>query len=352
MKHIYPQIYNDFRCVAADCPDSCCKDWDVVVDDESADFYCKLSGDFGELLNSKMTIDGDGDRIFVSEKGRCPFWNKDSLCDIYINLGEEHLCKTCREFPRLTQDYSAFAEHMLSFACPEAARLMLSADTPFANCICKHRLDNENSLEYDAEVMRFLLKARKLTADIFEDKSLSFRNKLIKSLALNTHIQNMLDDDNLDISNINLAGCTQAQSNCNKADKDFIFNLHSRLDIMNNEWRNKMCSSSGCKTTESLETDKEFCTLALYYIYRYYLGAIDSLDVLSTIKRIACAYVVISAMITFENAENDFDNRVILMQQYSKEVEHSYENSEMLTDEFIFNADFSAENLIDVIKSL
>lgn len=352
MKNIYPQFYKDFHCVAGACPDSCCKDWDVVVDDESANFYCKLDDDFGKFLNSKMTIDGDGDRIFVSEKGRCPFWNNDSLCDIYINLGEEHLCKTCREFPRLVQDYTTFAEHMLSFACPESARLMLSAEKPFKNCIFEYNLDDENNLEYDTEVMSFLLKARRLSAEIFENQALSFEKKLINCLELNAEIQAMLDDDNFDITEISSADYKQTQSNCNKTDKEFIFNLHSRLDIMNSDWHNKMCSSAGCKSASGEVIDKEFCTLAMYYIFRYYLSAINSLDVLSTIKRIACAYVVISSMITHENADDDFEKRVAIMQQYSKEVEHSYENSEMLTDEFIFNADFSADNLINVIKSL
>ena len=33
MKHIYPKYYKDFKCIANKCPDSCCKDWDVELDD-------------------------------------------------------------------------------------------------------------------------------------------------------------------------------------------------------------------------------------------------------------------------------------------------------------------------------
>ena len=32
MKVYYPQYYNDFHCIAAACPDSCCKEWTVDVD--------------------------------------------------------------------------------------------------------------------------------------------------------------------------------------------------------------------------------------------------------------------------------------------------------------------------------
>ena len=35
MKIAYHEFYRDFKCIANKCPDSCCKEWDVVVDDDS-----------------------------------------------------------------------------------------------------------------------------------------------------------------------------------------------------------------------------------------------------------------------------------------------------------------------------
>ena len=95
MKHYLPKYCEKFRCIANLCPDSCCRDWDVVVDDTSFDFYNTVKGEFGDRLRSLMTIDEDGDRIFIRQGEKCPFWNSDMLCDIYINLGENHLCHTC-----------------------------------------------------------------------------------------------------------------------------------------------------------------------------------------------------------------------------------------------------------------
>ena len=40
---------------------------------------------------------------------------------------------------------------------------------------------------------------------------------------------------------------------------------------------------------------------------------------------------------------------VKILQGYSKEVEHSYENGELLEDEFIFNPLFSTDNLIGIL---
>ena len=65
MKHYFPKYCEKFRCIANLCPDSCCRDWDVVVDDTSFDFYNTAKGEFGDRLRSLMTIDEDGDRIFI-----------------------------------------------------------------------------------------------------------------------------------------------------------------------------------------------------------------------------------------------------------------------------------------------
>ena len=318
MKHIYPTYYKKFKCIANECPDSCCKDWDVVVDEESECFYNSVNTEFGEKIRSLTVTDNDGDRIFVAQNGKCPFWNKDMLCDIYINLGEEHLCETCKNFPRITQDYTDFVEHTLSLACPEGARLILEEENDYSE------FDNFIYNESD-KLMDFLLKARAKTSKIFKDRKLSFAQRLKEALRYNKDIQNSLDE------------ISESES---VSDLSYIFELHNKLEIMSNEWKEILASAS--KNEPDTNHDVEFERLALYYIYRYYLNAIDSYNVLSTIKRIACAYIVLSRC----ELERDCTR---LMQLYSKEVEHSYENSEMLEDEFYFAPQLSVDSLIRII---
>ena len=318
MIHIYPSYYKKFKCIANECPDSCCKDWDVVVDEESESFYNSVHTPFGEKIRSLTITDNDGDRIFVSQNGKCPFWNKDMLCDIYINLGEEHLCETCKNFPRITQDYTDFVEHTLSLACPEGARLILEEENDYSE------FDNFIYNESD-KLMDFLLKARAKTSKIFKDRKLSFAQRLKEALRYNKDIQNSLDE------------IFESES---VSDLSYIFEFHNKLEIMSNEWKEILASAS--KNEPDTNHDVEFERLALYYIYRYYLNAIDSYNVLSTIKRIACAYIVLSRC----ELERDCTR---LMQLYSKEVEHSYENSEMLEDEFYFAPQLSVDSLIRII---
>lgn len=330
MKHIYPSYYKKFRCIADKCPDSCCKGWDVVVDDETDTFYDNVQGNFGDKIRSLTTTDSDGDRIFVSQNGRCPFWNNDMLCDIYINLGEEHLCATCQNFPRLTQDYTAFTEHILSFACPEATRLMLVESNAYEDF--KSYQADFSEADYDADFMKFLLDARSVTAQILSDSSLSFADRLKDCLLYNQKIQSVIYGEEL-----------ASVVNTHKCDHSFIFALHKELDIMSKEWT-EILYNTDYSSKISDKHDDSFEKLALYYIYRYYLTAIDSEDVLSTIKKIVCAYVVTGHIL--EKGGEPVEKIFTL---YSKEVEHSYENNEALEFEFNTSSDFTVENLITIL---
>lgn len=320
MKNIYPSYFQKFRCIADKCPDSCCRGWDVVVDDETNEYYKTVGGEFGEKLKRLTEIDGDGDRIFVSQNERCPFWNDDELCDIYINLGEEHLCKTCREFPRITQDYTAFSEHLLSFACPEAARLMLATDSAYDDFT---NYDSDFSdCGYSAELMRFLLNAREKLKGIFKDKSLPFSGRLNVAVQFFEKVQNAIDDFEYcaDIA-VDKGYTTDI---INKKSSEDIFNAHKEFDIMTDEWREILCKASEHAGEQIPECfDDLFERTALYYIYRYFLTAVDSMDVMCTAKRIYCAYIVIGgALLT---GEYEVEKLFCL---YSKEVEHSYENAD------------------------
>lgn len=320
MKNIYPSYFEKFRCIADKCPDSCCRGWDVVVDDETNEFYKTVGGEFGEKLKRLTEIDSDGDRIFVSQNERCPFWNSDKLCDIYINLGEEHLCKTCREFPRITQDYTAFSEHLLSFACPEAARLMLATDNAYDD-FTNYDSDFSDCV-YSAELMRFLLNAREKLKAIFTDKSLPFSGRLNVAVQFCERVQNAIDDFdyNADIA-VDKGYTTYI---INKKSSSEIFNAHKEFDIMTDEWREILCKASEHAGEQIPERfNVLFERMTLYYIYRYFLTAVDSMDVMCTAKRIHCAYVVIGGALLTDEYEAEK-----LFCLYSKEVEHSYENAD------------------------
>ncbi len=350
MKHIYPKYYKEFKCIANLCPDSCCKDWDVELDDKAEQFYNTVDTPFGEKIRS-LTVDGDdGNRIFINRADkRCPFWNDDMLCDIFINLGEEHLCETCANFPRITQDYACFTEHMLSFACPVASKLMLNSDTNEQYADFEDKGLDFSEVEYNEEYMRFLLEARTMIVNILSDRTMPFADRLKTAILVNAQVQDLIDDDNYNIAEISTVA-TGLQ--CEKANCEFVFDLHQRLEIISNRWR-ELVEEAGktCNIEVSAEYDCYYETLALYYVYIYYLQAIDSYNVMLPLQRLVCAYIVISRVenVLRGDKEFDFEQFSRVMQKYSKEVEHSYENSDILEFEFETKLNFWAENLIQIL---
>lgn len=306
MKHFYPTYYHAFRCIAADCPDSCCQGWDVVIDSDTEAFYNSVQGDFGEKLRGAIYTDRDGDRVFrLAEEKKCPFWGEDRLCDIYRELGEEHLCLTCAQFPRLKMDYTVFCERTLALACPEAARLILLTNRAYED----FAEDIEDDCEdYDAQMMRRLLKIRKKGAEILTaDQRL--KERLDGLLLYVTRAQRELTGCEIEYFPPSLREIVEG---C-----EYIDERNRELFTLAAEDR----ASEG-------RFETELSRLALYYLYRYFLGAIDGYDL------VAAARFLIGSVQVIGNLAKKSGDIVGSAQLYSKEIEQSYENMERMWELF------------------
>lgn len=305
MKHLYPTYYHEFHCIAAACPDSCCQGWDVVIDSDTEAFYRTVQGELGKKLREALYTDDDGDRVFrLADQKKCPFWGDDKLCDLYRELGEEHLCATCAQFPRIRMEYADFTEHTLALACPEAARLILASDNTYTDFRGIKANDCE---DYNAEVMRILLDARDRAAELLiQKKPLSERFDQLMTFALDT--QKSLTGDAPEIDTITPE----------------IFAELEYIDEANRGW----IADAAQKRPDLSRHEKELTNLALYWLYRYFLGAIDNLDVMAVIR-----FLITSVGIVANMVEDDGDI-ITAAQTYSKEIEQSYENMEALWEAF------------------
>ena len=127
MKIITPTYYKNFKCIAGECPDSCCQGWEVDADEESLGYYKTLSPELEikQRIDSVLDKDEFDNTIFtLAQKKRCPFLNGDYLCDMHIAIGGEHTPLTCRNFPRFIYDFGGTREIGISFSCPVAADLI------------------------------------------------------------------------------------------------------------------------------------------------------------------------------------------------------------------------------------
>lgn len=148
MRYLKPHYYDKFVCTAADCPDTCCAGWQIMIDEDSLDRYGKEPGEFGKRLRN--SIDWE-EECFYQNNSRCAFLNDKNLCDLYKELGPDALCDTCRMYPRHTEEYEGLRELSLSLSCPEAARIMLSCKDPV------RFLEEETEEEDDFEEFDFMM---------------------------------------------------------------------------------------------------------------------------------------------------------------------------------------------------
>ena len=131
MKHVHFDYVNKFSCLAGACPDTCCKDWQIILDADAIARYASLPGELGEQVRAAMLTE-NGETRFREQDGKCVLLREDGLCPLQAAYGADMLCRTCFTHPRFTEEYGQTAELTLSVSCPEAARLLLEHDAPLA----------------------------------------------------------------------------------------------------------------------------------------------------------------------------------------------------------------------------
>ena len=121
----YPSFYPAFRCRADRCRHSCCRGWEIDVDEQSAARYRKLPGELGDELRRALFADEEGWHFRLDGEERCPFLEADGLCRLIRRLGEEALCDICALHPRFFEELDADELWGLGLSCEEATDLLL-----------------------------------------------------------------------------------------------------------------------------------------------------------------------------------------------------------------------------------
>lgn len=118
-------FFDNFKCSAQNCPDTCCKGWIIPLDDKALELYHSQSGLL--LLRLILTEQTQNDTVCFNKNSKtCPHLLKDGLCYLQKEYGEHFLCETCREYPRLLFNYRSFCKECLDISCPEAAKLFIN----------------------------------------------------------------------------------------------------------------------------------------------------------------------------------------------------------------------------------
>lgn len=120
---LQPQYVERFRCLGADCEDTCCDGWGILIDRAAWERYQGTPEAALVEINSAGVSDSDYAKIRLSGT-RCPALD-DGLCSLHRDHGEPYLSDLCSSYPRIWNVTSRAMEKSLHLSCPEAARLVL-----------------------------------------------------------------------------------------------------------------------------------------------------------------------------------------------------------------------------------
>ena len=295
MKIVKPTFYKNFKCIAGDCPDSCCQGWEVDADSDSLEYYKTLDNslEIKKRIDSVLSKDEFDNTIFtLAPKKRCPFLNDENLCDMHIAIGGEHTPYTCRTFPRFIYDFGATREIGISFSCPVASDMMYNTESFDFETEVNSDLPTLNDI--DAEKYFLLYKGRAEAYKIAKDKNKSIRERLNDLLDLGVLLQEKLfpyDEGGDDIA---------------------FFDVFKNPELINPEWKEKVENFS-LKQVSDIQSNEN---ILMYFLYKYLMQAVYDDDALSKIKM-----AVLGVLINTYFGEDSWTIHL-----WSKETEHSQYN--------------------------
>lgn len=296
MKIVKPTFYKDFKCIAGDCPDSCCQGWEVDADAESLEYYNTLDStlEIKQRIDRVLSKDEFDNNIFtLAPKKRCPFLNDENLCDMHIAIGGEHTPYTCRTFPRFIYDFGGTREIGVSFSCPVASDMMYALDSFDFEQEITDELPSLNDI--DATLYYTLYKAREQAYSIVKDRSVPINERLKNLLSLTLELQAKIND----------------YPDGSSDDVSFI-DVFNNPELINPQWIQRVNNADIKPVSNSVANEN----IAMYFIYKYFLQAVYDEDVLSKAKM-----AVVGVLVNTYFGEDSWGIHL-----WSKETEHSQYN--------------------------
>lgn len=127
---ILTKMYEAFQCKADKCHHSCCKKWEIDIDEYTADIYLNMTGAFGEQLRNNMESDGQNYHFRLTSDENCPFLQENGLCRLILEIGEENLCDICASHPRFFVMAGDVELGGIGLSCEKGCELLLADDEP------------------------------------------------------------------------------------------------------------------------------------------------------------------------------------------------------------------------------
>lgn len=366
MIYTRPDYFNEFKCTADKCKDTCCAGWQIVIDDESMEKYKKIKGDY--IWKVMTNVDWEEGCFRQDRAKRCAFLNENNLCDLYINAGEDSLCKTCRDYPRHTEEFEGVREVTLSVSCPEVARILMERNTPVNFVTVEHPEEEETEYfgDFDPFLYSVIEDGRNAMIEILQDRSLPIKERVVLVLGMAHDMQRR-------VNHRALFECDRVIEKYKKEksrefvrnylkEKDPIeeenlakevFPLLYELEVLRKEWNELLHESQdtlfASETSfgtikreydlwKNAKTDMEVHLeqILVYFLYTYFPGSVYDGQLFAKAQMaVYCTWMIAllwMARWSRNGNQLSFDEMIELLYRFSREIEHSDENLECLDE--------------------
>ena len=385
MRYTVPHYYSRFSCVAGQCPDTCCAGWAITIDGKSLQKYRARKDSFGNRLRN--SIDWK-EKVFKQYEGRCAFLNEENLCDIYGEAGPDMLCRTCRSYPRHTEEYEGIREISLSLSCPVAASLILDCREP-VRFLTKEDEKEESYEDFDFFLYTKLDDVREAVLAFLQDRDLAVSTRIGISFGLVHDLQRRIDAGKLyeadelleryqkEGAKEKLCGKLAVMKEQAKERYDTVrglFGILKELEVLKADWPDflrhteevlygdggKLYLQNRQQFYEYLEADEARWRLwvqwgeqlMVYFVFTHFCGAVYDGEALDKMKLAVVSTVIIQEIaqaLWQKNGTLSPEEFKEAARRYSREVEHSDLNLSLLEKRFHNRKECSFASLLSLI---
>ena len=385
MNYTVPHYYRQFHCIADRCQDTCCAGWEIMIDPASLKKYKETDGPLGNRLHNSIRW---SQHSFCRHEGRCAFLNEDNLCDLYIEGGQEMLCRTCRSYPRHVEEFEGSREISLCLSCIEAAGLILGCREKVRFLSFEKEGREDDYQDFDFFLYTKLMDARDLALGILQNRELALPVRISMALALSHDLQNRMDRKCLFAAD-GLFGRYGAENAAERFRKklaglglrpvkryqaaESMFGVFDQMEVLKKDWpvylagvRNALFGRGADSYGEEYQ---EFWQsvgygaesgdwqlwgeqLMVYFVFTYFCGAVYDGRAFARMKLAAVSTLLIQETafgLWREKGELSFDDFVDAAHRYSREIEHSDDNREALLELLDTEAEFGLERLMGLL---
>lgn len=317
MNEYKPVYYPKFKCTADRCRHSCCRLWDIELDENTVQLY---GDNYPEIFESVDTEEEQGCiyHSFKQKDRSCVHLQDNGFCSLICKHGENIIPENCANHPRFYNFLEDRIEYGLGICCEEACRLILDNTEPFELLLNTEKdihdvvdvPEYESDRKSDPDHEIFLLQ---------DEQGRSLRTKYI---------------DIFNCSSFSLNRCFE------KAKFDFIsadecFGVLSPLERLDGDWTDYLEYLKENPEGEDIsEFDYILKNLAVYFLYRYVFYATSGMEeeYLYFVNFSVCAVMDVAKGIKHKTGILDKSVLLDICRAYSAEIEYSTENTALILE--------------------